>query len=66
MRCCSRAGTARRSSRPGSLALPFVVYLVAVGDPASWVVLAISLFAVVAYSVKGLRFKERPFLDSIT
>jgi 4-hydroxybenzoate polyprenyltransferase len=50
----------------GVTALPFVVYLVAVGSPASWVVLAISLFAVVAYSVKGLRFKERPFLDSIT
>ena len=46
--------------------VPFVVYLVAVGSPASWVVLAISLFAVVAYSAKGLRFKERPFLDSIT
>lgn len=50
----------------GALALPFVVYLVAVGSPGSWIVLAISLFAVVAYSVKGLRFKERPFLDSIT
>jgi 4-hydroxybenzoate polyprenyltransferase len=25
-----------------------------------------SMFAVVAYSVKGLRFKERPFLDSVT
>ena len=36
------------------------------GGPASWIVLAVSLFAVVAYSVKGLRFKERPFLDSIT
>jgi len=50
----------------GLVALPFVVYLVAVGGPTSWIVLAISLFAVVAYSVKGLRFKERPFLDSIT
>lgn len=50
----------------GLLALPFVIYLVAVGGPASWIVLAISLFAVLAYSVKGLRFKERPFLDSIT
>jgi 4-hydroxybenzoate polyprenyltransferase len=50
----------------GLLALPFVVYLVAVGGPASWIVLAVSLFAVVAYSAKGLRFKERPFLDSIT
>ena len=46
--------------------VPFVVYLVLVGGPASWVVLAISLFAVAAYSAKGLRFKERPFLDSIT
>jgi 4-hydroxybenzoate polyprenyltransferase len=50
----------------GLVAVPFVAYLVVVGGPASWVVLAISLFAVVAYSVKGLRFKERPFLDSIT
>ena len=46
--------------------VPFVVYLVIVGTPASWIVLAVSLFAVVAYSAKGLRFKERPFLDSIT
>lgn len=46
--------------------VPFVVYLVAVGSPLSWLVLAISLFAVVAYSAKGLRFKERPFLDSVT
>jgi 4-hydroxybenzoate polyprenyltransferase len=50
----------------GVLALPFVVYLVAAGGHASWTVLAVSLFAVVAYSVPGLRFKERPFLDSIT
>ncbi|MFZ2964863.1 MAG: prenyltransferase [Rhodoglobus sp.] len=46
--------------------VPFVVYLVVVGSPVSWAVLAISLFAVVAYSAKGLRFKEKPFLDSIT
>ena len=46
--------------------VPFVIYLVAVGSPLSWLVLAISLFAVIAYSAKGLRFKERPFLDSIT
>ena len=46
--------------------LPFVVALVALGDPASWVVLAVSLFAVAAYSVPGLRFKEIPFLDSFT
>ena len=46
--------------------VPFVVYLVIVGAPLSWLVLTISLFAVVAYSAKGLRFKEKPFLDSIT
>lgn len=50
----------------GILALPFVVYLVAVGSWPSWIALAVSLFAVVAYSAKGLRFKERPFLDSLT
>lgn len=48
------------------LPVPFVVYLVAVGSPLSWVVLAGSLFAVVAYSAPGLRFKERPVLDSLT
>ena len=48
------------------LAAPFVLALVALGGPASWVVLAVSLFAVVAYSAKGLRFKEVPVLDSIT
>lgn len=48
------------------LPVPFVVYLVVVGGWASDVVLAISLFAVVAYSAAGLRFKERPFLDSLT
>ena len=46
--------------------VPFLGYLVVVGNPLSWVVLAISVFAVIAYSVKGLRFKERPFLDSLT
>ncbi|MEN0085636.1 MAG: prenyltransferase [Leifsonia sp.] len=46
--------------------VPFVVYLVVVGSPLSWLVLAFSLFAVVAYSVKGLRFKEVPILDSAT
>ena len=46
--------------------VPFLVYLVAVGSPLSWLVLAISVFAVVAYSAKGLRFKEKPVLDSLT
>jgi 4-hydroxybenzoate polyprenyltransferase len=48
------------------LPIPFVVYLVIVGSWLSDGILAISLFAVLAYSVKGLRFKEKPFLDSIT
>lgn len=46
--------------------VPFLVVLVVLGDPLSWLVLAISMVAVVAYSAKGLRFKEKPFLDSIT
>jgi 4-hydroxybenzoate polyprenyltransferase len=46
--------------------VPFLVFLVWVGHPLSWLVLAISVFAVIAYSAPGLRFKERPFVDSIT
>jgi 4-hydroxybenzoate polyprenyltransferase len=46
--------------------VPFLAYLVAVGSPLSWLVLAISVLAVIAYSAKGLRFKEKPFLDSVT
>jgi 4-hydroxybenzoate polyprenyltransferase len=46
--------------------IPFLVYLVAIGDPLSWLVLAVSVFAVIAYSAPRLRFKERPFVDSIT
>ncbi|MCR2801235.1 prenyltransferase [Microbacterium sp. zg-Y818] len=46
--------------------LPFVVYLVVVGSPASWAVLAASLFFVVFYSAPPLRLKERPFADSVT
>ncbi|TDW29661.1 prenyltransferase [Cryobacterium psychrophilum] len=47
-------------------AVPFIIVLVLLGNPLSWLVLAVSLFAVAAYSVPGLRFKEKPFLDSIT
>ncbi|AZH79413.1 prenyltransferase [Microbacterium sp. Y-01] len=46
--------------------IPFLVYLVAVGNQASWIWLAVSVFAVIAYSAPVLRFKERPFLDSLT
>lgn len=43
-----------------------MLWLGGTGHPWSWLVLAVSLFAVFAYSVPGLRFKERPVLDSIT
>lgn len=46
--------------------VPFLILLVAWGGPISWAALAVSVFAVVAYSAPKLRFKERPFLDSIT
>jgi len=50
----------------GLSCLPFVVFLVAAGSPASWLVLTVSLFFVVFYSAPPLRLKERPFADSIT
>ncbi|WP_144043004.1 prenyltransferase [Kytococcus schroeteri] len=46
--------------------VPFVVALLAAGTVASGVALAVTMFAVVAYSWAGLRFKEVPFLDSAT
>ena len=46
--------------------LPFVLLLMSMGDLVSNVVLVGVLFFVVAYSVRGLRFKEVPFLDSLT
>ncbi|WP_404433590.1 prenyltransferase [Microbacterium lacus] len=46
--------------------VPFVFYLIAVGSPLSWLVLAISLFFVVYYSAPPLRLKEVPFADSVT
>lgn len=46
--------------------MPFIAVLATQGGIAANLVLAISIFAVIAYSAPGLRFKERPFLDSIT
>lgn len=48
------------------LTVPFLAYLFITGDLMSNLVLAACIFFVVAYSIKGLRFKERPVLDSIT
>jgi 4-hydroxybenzoate polyprenyltransferase len=45
---------------------PFLLVLVLLGSAASTAVLAFVVFAVVAYSAPGLRFKERPLLDSLT
>jgi len=50
----------------GLLCLPFVFFLVLSGPPLSWLVLALSLLAVVFYSAPPLRLKERPFADSVT
>ena len=46
--------------------VPFIVVLVILGGPWSWLVLGLSMFALVAYSAPVLRFKERPFIDSMT
>ncbi|WP_110240043.1 prenyltransferase [Nocardioides gilvus] len=46
--------------------VPFVAVLLLLGSALSAAVLAVSVFAVVAYSAPVLRFKERPFLDSLT
>ncbi|MEW1833923.1 prenyltransferase [Microbacterium sp. NPDC079995] len=50
----------------GLLCAPFAVFLIVAGPPASWLVLALSLLAVVFYSAPPLRLKERPFADSVT
>ncbi|WP_369371836.1 prenyltransferase [Promicromonospora sp. Populi] len=46
--------------------VPFVVALILLGPPLSWAVLAVSIFALVAYSAPPFRFKEVPVLDSLT
>ncbi|MFM1984264.1 MAG: hypothetical protein RL723_699 [Actinomycetota bacterium] len=46
--------------------LPFIGYLTVVGNSVSTGILFFTIFMVIAYSAKGLRFKEKPFLDSIT
>jgi 4-hydroxybenzoate polyprenyltransferase len=46
--------------------LPPLAWLLTQGTVAAGVTLLLVLFGVVAYSAPGLRFKERPFLDSLT
>ena len=45
---------------------PFLLYLFIVSDWPARAVLVLIVFAALAYSLKGLRFKEVPVLDSIT
>lgn len=49
-----------------SLCLPFVLYLLWAGTLQANIALGVVLFFVVAYSAASLRFKERPYLDSMT
>nr|WP_084079587.1 prenyltransferase [Demequina sp. NBRC 110057] len=46
--------------------MPFMAWLLAAGDGWAAVTLLLVVFGVVAYSAPVLRFKERPFLDSLT
>ena len=46
--------------------IPFMLALLALGSVWSALILIGVIFFVVAYSIAGLRFKERPVLDSIT
>lgn len=48
------------------ISIPFIFYLLIVGSLQTNVILVLLMFFVLAYSVKGLRFKEKPLLDSIT
>ena len=53
-----------RTSVIGSM--PFLMFLTLVGTSVSTSWLYLFVFTVIAYSAKGLRFKEKPFLDSLT
>lgn len=46
--------------------VPFLLYLFIVSDWTARLVLALVVFSAIAYSLKGLRFKEIPILDSLT
>ena len=48
------------------LCLPFLLYMFVQANTLSNIILLLVMFMVVAYSAKGLRFKEVPFLDSVT
>lgn len=49
-----------------ALNIPFVIILIVLGNLAGAIGLLVLLFFVIAYSMKWLRFKERPIVDSVT
>ena len=49
-----------------ALNIPFWLYFVVVGRPEATVWLAVMLFMAFAYSLRGLRYREVPGLDSFT
>lgn len=48
------------------LNVPFVLYLVLTGNLQSTVFLIMMIFMALAYSIKELRYREIPFIDSLT
>lgn len=46
--------------------LPFLAFLFLNGNLLSNIILSLLIFDVIAYSIKGLRFKEKPIIDSIS
>lgn len=46
--------------------IPFLVAMIILGTPLAAMTLVVLTFFVIAYSLKWLRFKERPIIDSIT
>lgn len=48
------------------LAVPGALLLASMGGVTTWCWIAFVMFTNVAYSLKGLRFKELPFVDSLT
>jgi 4-hydroxybenzoate polyprenyltransferase len=46
--------------------VPFLIALLILGNLAANITLLVVMFFVLAYSVAGLRFKEKPVLDSVT
>lgn len=49
-----------------ALIIPFLLVLIPMGTAVSWVILAVSMLTLVAYSAPPLRTKEIPVLDSLT